>query len=277
MLRGYRGILGALAGLAALFTAAGFGAFYGSVYAPEKRHYQSVGPSGGQTYPASSPKNGLADVSGIDGLTQSIIAKPQPRSTEEREQRDLAAQETSAVFAYWVFWAMILQTALAAGALYALMKDLRQNRRSAEIQLRAFIRVRPTIPPPVGGLPISSVEMEAVNYGQTPARMVRISGTTFLGPSPLPENFKLPGLWHDLGTANAIHPDDPQNFGIMIRMSKEDARLVRLDGVVALYVIGRIDFTDEFGNPRTEQACHRIRFAGDGTRFEPTQAHSFST
>ena len=143
MLGGGRGILAAFAGLAALFIALFTGAYYGSVYAPEKRHYQSVGPNSGQAYPADSPRNGLADVAGIDRFTESLIAKPQPRSTDEREQRDLAAQESMAVFGYWVFWAMIGQTALAAGALIALVKDLRQNRRSAEAQLRAYISVEP--------------------------------------------------------------------------------------------------------------------------------------
>src|SRR5690606_41805844 len=143
MLGGGRGILAAFAGLAALFIALFTGAYYGSLYAPEKRHYQSVGPNSGQAYPADSPRNGLADVAGIDRLTESLIAKPQPRNTDEREQRDLAAQEAMAVFGYWVFWAMLLQTALAAGALIALVKDLRQNRRSAEAQLRAYISVEP--------------------------------------------------------------------------------------------------------------------------------------
>lgn len=180
MLRGYRGVLAAFAGIAALFTSAGFGAFYGSLYAPQQRHYQSVGANGGQTYPASSPKNGLADVSGIDALTQSILAKPQPRNPEEREQRDLAAQETSAVLAYWMFWAMIIQTALAGGALIALVKDLRQNRRSAEAQLRAYVLIESII--------ISNVEL-----GKTPRVMLtfRNSGAT------VAEDVKM-DLWFDL-------------------------------------------------------------------------------
>ena len=44
--------------------------------------------------------------------------------------------------AFWakvMFWAIIAQTILAMGALIALILDLRQNRKSAEAQLRAYL------------------------------------------------------------------------------------------------------------------------------------------
>ena len=176
------GIISALAGLAALVTSAGFGAFYGSVYAPTNEPYHSITANGGQTYPSDSPRNGLADVAGINSVVQSAIAKPQPRNTYEREQRDLAAQESMAVFAYWMFVAVVFQSLFALGALFALLKDLRQNRDSAQQQLRAYVafklrpdtRIEPETP--------IFVSLDVMNYGQTPARNVEFQYATAYNP-----------------------------------------------------------------------------------------------
>ena len=265
MFRGGRGILAAFAGLAALFTALFTGAYFGSIYAPEKRHYQSVGPNSGQTYPANSPRNGLAEVAGIDRFAESIIAKPQPRSADEREQRDLAAQESMAVFGYWVFWAMILQTGLAGGALLALIKDLRQNRRSAETQLRAYISLEVIKGTVFEEGKEVEIRLHAKNYGQTPARNCEFKfATAFTANDWIWEHSMKdtrsnsasitvhPGLEHLV----AIQPN-----GIL---GEELYRQIEL-GLVAFFARGVLFYEDVFGGEHYTQLSIEIRDIEIGT------------
>lgn len=265
MLGSGRGILAALAGLAALFTALFTGAYYGSVYAPEKRHYQSVGPNSGQAYPADSPRNGLADVAGIDRFTESLIAKPQPRSTNEREQRDLAAQESMAVFGYWVFWAMMLQTALAGGALIALVKDLRQSRRSAENQLRAYISMEVTAGTIFEAGKEVQIQLHAKNYGQTPARNCELRFATAFNPATW--------VWeHTMNDARpysasiTIHPGVPHLTAIQPVGILSEEMLDQIQaGLAAFFARGVLFYEDVFGREHYTQLSIEIRDQEIGT------------
>lgn len=244
-----RGILAAFAGIAALAVATGTGAFYGSVYAPEKRHYQSVGPNSGQSYPHDSPRNGLADTSGIDPFTESLIAKPQPRNTEEREQRDLAAQEAMAVFGYWMFWAIIAQTFLAAGALFALIKDLRQNRTSAETQLRAYVSINPKVIHWFDPSGIIHVEHEAVNHGQTPAKDINYIFDMAVLPASLPPKFSFPPPSLNVQSNSTLFPNVP--LKVWHNNSRELTQTEADDVVIRqthrFYVWGVLTYGDVFG------------------------------
>ena len=171
---GYKLLIAGALGLAMLITL-GLGAFYGAIYSPHQREYQTTTINGGQIYPPSSPRNGLAEISGIHSVVESAIAEPQPRNSEERNDRDLAAQEAMATFTYWMFLAVVLQTLLAGGALLALLKDLSQNRRSGEAQLRAYVTIEPGgINEPENG----QIRLPYVikNAGQTPAYDLAVFG-----------------------------------------------------------------------------------------------------
>jgi len=87
----------------------------------------------------------------------------------ERERRDIVAQENMAYWAGAMFWAVIAQSALALGALIALICDLRQARESGETQLRAYIRIEPTGEGSVQPNKPISLPFNIVNYGTTPA------------------------------------------------------------------------------------------------------------
>lgn len=253
---GYRLLILGAFGLA-VFTALGTGAFYGSLYSPDKRHYQSVGPNSGQSYPNDSPRNGLADVSGIDSVVESAIAKPQPRNTDEREQRDLAAQESMAVFAYWMFGAMMLQTALAGGALVALVKDLRQNRRSAELQLRAYVSATPSQLESyeVGTHPV--VHLDFRNGGSSPAYGVYHYGDVAVLSLPLETD----------PTINRTPPNQtPAPFSLFstdTRMGKiaaskkitsEQIEAIQ-QGEKGLFAYGDVIYYDTFGVRRETEFC----------------------
>lgn len=121
MLRGYRGILAALAGLAALFVALGTGAYFGSLYAPGHKQYQAVsGEQGGQQEYAG-PSQSLPDIAGLPGPVERAIANPRPSHGEDNEKRDLAAQEASALWAFWMVaatFASVMITAVGTIFLY---------------------------------------------------------------------------------------------------------------------------------------------------------------
>ena len=107
--------------------------------------------------------------------TRKDQADPYGDQRNEREKRDLIAQEDSAYWAGWNFIAMIAQTLLAGGALFALLCDLRQNRKSAEAQLRAYISVDP------GGINEAiegnhRIPYNIINSGQTPAYDLAVFG-----------------------------------------------------------------------------------------------------
>lgn len=241
-------ILAAFSGIAALITAAGFGAFYGSIHAPDKRHYQSIGPNSGQTYPANSPRNGLANKSGIDSLAESFVAEPKPRTPDERQDRDLAAQEAVAVFSYWMFWAMVLQTALAGGALIALLKDLSQNRESAEAQLRAYIAIQSA------KLTLTDGEARCVftpvNMGQTPASEVVCNYRTYPGkePRPLPEKFT-EGQDSRIVRVGSMGQNVPHPHAFTKPCANPQMvkALRDLKNPLSIFVDGIITYTDAFG------------------------------
>ena len=247
MSNSYKLLVTALAGCViciALFA----GAFFGSIYAPEKRHYQSIGPNSGQAYPAESPRNGPADLSGIDSFVESLIAKPQPRNTNEREQRDLAAQESMAVFAYWMFWAMILQTLLAGGALIALVKDLRQNRRSAETQLRAYLAAETDGVRESNKFGYWALAINISNKGQTPAHNVVVFSKFAVGdPSEFDpsENPILAGPATDI----SIFPDSSHHVYTYIAEDFLEPHEVDIrDKNIALIHYGWIAYRDVFDN-----------------------------
>jgi hypothetical protein len=97
-----RGVLAAFAGIAALLVATGAGAFYGSLYSPAKKQYATVGAQ----QPAAGTYNGvtesLPDIALIPDPVERAIANPEPKSGQDHEKRDLAAQESMAVWAFYM-------------------------------------------------------------------------------------------------------------------------------------------------------------------------------
>lgn len=100
-------VIAAFAGIAALLCAARFGAYWGSLYSPHKKHYQTVsdGESRGGSYQGISPS--LPHAAGIPGPVERAIANPSPDSGQDHEKRDLAAQEAMSVWAFWMALAAV--------------------------------------------------------------------------------------------------------------------------------------------------------------------------
>lgn len=110
MSSGYRHIVTALAGLATLCTSLGVGAYFGSLYGPDRKHYEAVGSDtkGGGDY--RGPAQSLPDVAGLPGPVERAVANPPSPTAKDHESRDLAAQEASAMWAFW----MVVVSALSA-------------------------------------------------------------------------------------------------------------------------------------------------------------------
>lgn len=101
MLRSYRFLVIAACGLAAI-ASLGTGAFLGALYAP---HYgdQAAESAGRTAYPKQHyPSQIDRDRAGLPYFAERIASGPDPDEGSEREKRDLAAQEASALWAFWM-------------------------------------------------------------------------------------------------------------------------------------------------------------------------------
>lgn len=268
MLRGYR-LLGIAALAVALFITLFLGAYFGALNAPNTQHYQFEAADGGKSNPSAKAKNGLSDISGMDGYTERVIAKPQPKDGEERENRDLAAQENSAVFAYWVFWAVVLQTLLAGGALVALVKDLRQNRKSTEMQLRAYCSLKTANGIDVGPDLEPKIEMVVINSGQTPAFRMKIdTECRILESRELPELEPCDITGH--GTL-PVHPGG--TVGPISRLgrkitSEEWQKLI--DGDLVIWLVAFGEYYDIFERRQTFRVTAAMRGLPERVVLSPT-------
>lgn len=169
MPRGYWCILVAVAGLITAPLQAQQASDAGS-----RQHSTDDGSSG-----ASKPPTQVAPA--IDRVADELAktrkdqADPYGDERNKRERRDIVAQEDAAYWGRANFLAMVVQTILAAGALWAIVADLRQSRSSSETQTRAFVTVhdisyRRDHPQ----LPRYNLELNIENQGSTPAYIKRV-------------------------------------------------------------------------------------------------------
>ena len=184
----------ALAGLAALLCAAGFGAYFGSLYSPDHKQYGAVAGYQRSQNDYQSPSQSLSDLSAIPGAIERIIANPAPTTGQDHEKRDLAAQEAMAVWAFWMMvaaFASVIVTTIGTIFLYnqiiltreavkdtgdatkAMLEANSIARDGNERQLRANLSFRDI--EVVGFLKGNRPQFKAVlwNAGQTPAYNVR--------------------------------------------------------------------------------------------------------
>ena len=93
-------VLGAL-GLA-VFTALGTGAYFGALYSPSDKQYRTISTGEGTFGPYRGVTESLPDAAGVPDPIERAIANPQSYGGEDKEERDLAAQESMAVWAFWM-------------------------------------------------------------------------------------------------------------------------------------------------------------------------------
>jgi hypothetical protein len=132
-----RGVLATFAGIAALLVATGAGAFYGSLYSPAKKQYAAVSTSQGTSEAYQGVTESLPDIALIPDSVERAIANPTPQSGQDHEKRDLAAQESMAV---WAFYMALFagMTALITGVgTYFIAAQVKLTREAVEDTRRA--------------------------------------------------------------------------------------------------------------------------------------------
>lgn len=267
------------AATAALFIALGTGAYFGSLYAPHKNYYQTEATSGSRADPHSSPKNGLADASGVPSHIERAIANPKPDSREERENRDLAAQEGMAALAFWMFAAVMLQTLLAGGALIALLKDLSQNRASAEQQLRAYITLESFIWN--AKAKDFKFQIKWVNRGQTPAYKVDAWANWRDYEAEITDDF---GFERPQIQNEGLIPVGPGQSVLGVCDEKPTIEMIKqaAKGDRNIYVWGAVTYFDAFGDRRYGKVAANaaVEILSDGSaviRWVSIPLHNEST
>lgn len=131
MLRGYRFLIVAACGLA-LFAALGTGAFFGSLYGPDRKHYEAVAGEQSGQHDYAGPSQSLPDIAGLPGPVERAIANPHPATGSDNEKRDLAAQEASALWAFWMVVASGLGFIITTIATILLYQQIRLTREAVE-------------------------------------------------------------------------------------------------------------------------------------------------
>lgn len=190
MLRGYRLLIAAACGLTILI-ALGTGAYFGSLYAPDHKQYQAVAGDQSRQNDYRGPSQSLPDIAGLPGPVERAIANPRPPSGEDHEKRDLAAQEASALWAFWMVVASFLSvfiTTLGTIFLYkqivltrkavkdtgkatgAMKKQNKIAREIGEAQTRAYISVGKVSILLIESYPV--IKFNLKNVGITPASSV---------------------------------------------------------------------------------------------------------
>jgi len=177
MSRGYRGIFAA-----AVYGLVSFLALGGCLAASTERQRQSnetIRSDGPSREYRQQPQQAEVDRAGLPRLIERALSNPQPQNGEERENRDLAAQETMAVLAAWMVIVAALQTLVATIGIYYIRRTIKQGgealeiaRDSTKVEQRAWIKFEisdPRGPESFMGQKRFLVHGRFKNIGQTPA------------------------------------------------------------------------------------------------------------
>lgn len=130
-------VVGALVALS--FAALGAGAYLGALIAPHYG-YQSTHPA----YRGPKPEQAKAsqidrDRVGLPYFAERIASGPDPQDGTEREKRDLAAQESMSVWAFWLLLVSAVGTVAAILGTFLLVWTLHETRQASRRELRAYL------------------------------------------------------------------------------------------------------------------------------------------
>lgn len=270
MSRSNWGVIAATSGVILYLTLAA-GAYFGSLYGPDHKQYHTVADqrSGKGNYQGTSKT--LRDIAGVPGPAERMIANPPPEDGQDKEQRDLAAQEAMAVWAFWMV-TMSLGTLLVAGLGTALIwKQVSLTRQAVEEtgqateamreaneiardtsrrQLRAYVSAEDLqiaffVP---GEEALLAVEM--MNGGQTPAYNVRIVSMPFFSAAGAEEHPIRFGAVIEMPSRTDIAPG--KSYAHIYPLGKLSEHVIGAvtSGALVLIYAGIISYSDAFGRRR---------------------------
>lgn len=198
--------------------------------------------------------------------TRADQADPMADERNARERRDVVAQESMSTWTFWMAVAVFFQTLLAGGALWALILDLRQSRKSSEAQIRAYISIKNyalhTFSDGKGGATSIRLDFEIWNGGQSPAYNCSHMGNLMILSSD--EAAAIIGEADGrTKTGNRIpyvvHIGEHMSVEISsaVAFTKEQVDQT-LEDRKSLYVFGLCEYQDAFGKQKYTEFCMRL-------------------
>ena len=198
------------------------------------------------------PEQSQTDHAGVPAAAQRFISNPEPSDGSEREKRDLAAQENTATWAFWMVIFTAGQLLLSVAGLWALLRTFRQGqealehaRQSSRAELRAYLFFQVNIVDPLSA---HNSEIKSnwgfVNTGQTPARKMRVITKWAVGVESPPENF-FDCEFTDKGTLGYLGSGLDTFVNKSIKLSTKNSSDIQ-SGKKTLYLFGMAEYEDVF-------------------------------
>ena len=221
------------------------------------------------------PQQYVTERSGIPGFFEGSISNPEPKTGVDHEKRDLAAQEASAVFAFWMVIIAACSAVVTLIGTFLLFRQIVLTRKaveetglateamreankiaheSAERQLRAYISVEP--------LGIQGFDRQHVPYGfvrltnrgQTPANEICIHAWYSIERGDVGEDFdptqERKIIIKHFVSQRSLGPGDTLDMSYAIRDTEITSNDSFKRGHASLVQFGAISYSDIFGHRR---------------------------
>lgn len=178
--------------------------------------------------------------------------------TEQPEQTHPEVQNAQEGIEFWtaaIFWATLASVAVAGVALWGLIAQLRNNRRSAEQQLRAYLAIKPLgIVKLIGSRHVLG-QVLLKNVGSTLAKNVSLEVHAALDTFKGRESFPVGGDTKEV--PRALQPGDEMPQGSKNTILMNDIQAAEN----YIYIWGVAHYDDGFSNRRFTRFCHRYACA----------------
>lgn len=205
---------------------------------------------------------------GIPSYWESIVSNPEPRDSKESDRRNLAAQESISVWTFWMTTAAFLTffvtsfgTLLIAYQVSLTRKAVRDTSEATEAmresnrllkdandrQLRPYVAIAES--DDIDQHPFSresKLNFRVKNFGQTPARNVRLSIGEAIMAEPIGD-FKVP-IDEKFGDYGMMAPGDSRHETIYAKYMEVSTIAELAKGKVRFLARLRVDYTWLGGN-----------------------------
>lgn len=217
----------------------------------------------------------LTGASLVDCVYDETAAAQEAMTSEQ----DLDAQQGMEHWAFWMFVATTAQAIIASSALVFLMKDLRQNRKSAEQQLRAYLTFREITWNIEKGDAI--LQIEWVNRGQTPAYNADTWADWKTLETEITPDFAF-SRPTDFAHCPVVIGPEQSVFGLSRSGPTIDTMRESVDGTKFIYVWGEATYVDAFGVAQVSQVAvqadaRRLKSGGLAVSWNSIPMHNDST
>jgi len=230
--RGY-GLAALAAGIAALFVALAVGAYFGSLYGPDHKQYRTISEQERASETYQGQTESLDDIALIPDPIERAIQNPTSYGGKDREERDLAAQESMAVWAFWMavaalgtmfvtlfgtvlIWRQVSLTRQAVEDTGEATAEMGESNRLMRAEQRAWVKLdveHRTIKRAPDGNLNAAIKLKMTNVGKSPTVVTGVNVRTFIigdeDPEPYPKDIE----FHP-NQQITLFPGDPLEHGV---------------------------------------------------------------